>query len=114
MPILKTMFAEAMPALMASLQANAAWLEANPDATELPRAVGEHEFVIGGKHGKRSIRAYSQWMLQRPLAHYASLAGAERERADELLKAVGGYDCMQTEISRPVERRNNLLVATTS
>lgn len=112
-PILKTMFVEAMPALMASLEANAAWIKANPDTPELPRMVGEHEFVIGGKRGNRTIRSYSQWMLQRPLAHYASLTGTELERADALLKSVGGYDCMQTEIIWPVERRNNLLVAAT-
>ena len=44
-------------ALLASLDANAAWIEANPDAAELPRTVGEHEFTIGGKKGKGMIRS---------------------------------------------------------
>ncbi len=110
LPLLEVMFAEAMPALLASLDANAAWIEANPDAEELPRVVGEHEFTIGGKRGKRMIRAYSQWMLQRPLNHYQSLAGNDRERTDRLLESVGGVQWMQSAIRRPVTRRNNRLV----
>ena len=54
--ILKSMFTECMPALMASIKANAIWLDANPGASELPRAVGEHKFTIGGKRGTRAIR----------------------------------------------------------
>ncbi|MBW2390132.1 MAG: glutathione S-transferase C-terminal domain-containing protein [Deltaproteobacteria bacterium] len=110
LPLLEVMFAEGVPALLASLDANAAWIEANPGAQELPRMVGEHEFTIGGKRGKRMIRAYSQWMLQRPLNHYQSLAGDDRERADRLLDSVGGAQWMQSAIRRPVTRRNNRLV----
>ena len=110
LPLLKAMFDEAMPALFASLDANATWIDANPGAEELPRAVGEHDFTIGGKQGKRMIRAYSQWMLQRPLDHYRSLGGDHRERADKLLETVGGTQWMQSEIRTPVERRNNKLV----
>ena len=111
LPMLEVMFAESMPALLATLDANANWIEANPDAEELPRAVGEHEFTIGGKRGKRMLRSFSQWMLQRPLNYYQSLEGDDRERADRLLDAVGGYECMQKEIRKPVTRRNNKLVA---
>ena len=109
LPLLEVMFAESMPALFATLDANAAWIDANPDAEELPRAVGEHEFTIGGMRGTRMIRAYSQWMLQRPLNHYQSLTGKHRERADRLLDSVGGTRWMQSVIRRPVTRRNNKL-----
>jgi glutathione S-transferase len=108
--LLRNIFAEAMPALMASLEANKDWIEANPGLEEIPRGVGEHEFTIGGKRGKRMIRSYSQWMLQRPLGHYQSLAGDDRERVDELLAKVGGVELMRTPISRPVTRRDNRLV----
>jgi glutathione S-transferase len=110
-PVLEVMFAESMPALLSTLDANAAWLEANPDAAELPRVVGEHEFTIGGKRGKRMMRSYSQWMLQRPLGYYQSLEGVDLERADRLLETLGGYDAMQSEIRTPITRRNNKLVA---
>ena len=111
LPVLKNLFLEAMPALMASLEANADWIEGNPEAEELPRGVGEHEFTIGGVRGKRMIRSYSQWMLQRPLDHYQSLTGNAREVADQLLESVGGTEMMQTEIRRRVTRHNNKLVA---
>jgi glutathione S-transferase len=110
MPLLEVMFAEGMPALMASLDANAAWIDANPDAEEIPRGVGEHEFVIGGAPGKRMIRSYSQWMLQRPLDNYRSLKGEDRERVDRLLEGVGGRECLQSPIRRRVTRRENRLV----
>ena len=111
LPLLEGMFAEAMPTLMASLEANAVWIEANPDTEELPRGVGEHEFTIGGKRGTRMIRSYSQWMLQRPLDDYQALAGDDRERGDQLLAGVGGLELMQSTIRRRVTRRNNKLVA---
>jgi glutathione S-transferase len=110
MPLLEVMFAESMPALMATLDANAAWIEANPDEQEIPRGVGEHEFVIGGARGKRMIRSYSQWMLQRPLDCYQSLEGEARERVDRLLERVGGQKSLQSPIRRRVTRRNNKLV----
>ena len=109
-PLLEVMFAEGMPALMATIDANAAWIGANPDAEEIPRGVGEHEFVIGGKTGKRMIRSYSQWMLQRPLDDYRSLEGEDLERVDRLLESVGGREWLQSPIPRRVTRRNNRLV----
>lgn len=110
LPLLEGIFAEAMPALMATIDANAAWIDANPDAEELPRGVGEHEFVIGGMRGKRMMRSYSQWMLQRPLDDYQSLEGEDLERVDRLLERVGGKKCLQSPIRRRVTRRNNRLV----
>jgi glutathione S-transferase len=111
LPLLEVMFAESMPALLASLDANADWIEANPDLAELPRTVGEHEFTIGGKRGRRMMRSFSQWMLQRPLGYYQSLEGKDMERVDRLLDAVGGQACMQSPIRRPLTRRDNKLVA---
>lgn len=110
LPILETMFAECMPALLASIEANAAWIEAHPAEPALPRMVGEHDFTIGGRRGQRKIRAYSQWMLQRPLDFYRSLEGSDREGVDALLARVGGVEAMQTPIRRRVVRRDNRLV----
>ncbi len=110
LPILETIFAECVPTLLASLDANAAWIEDHPEEPALPRMVGEHEFTIGGRRGTRMIRAYSQWMLQRPLDFYGSLSGSAREVVDALLDRVGGVDSMQTPIRRRVVRRDNRLV----
>lgn len=111
LPLLEVMFAEGMPTLMATIDATAAWIEANPDQEEIPRGVGEHEFEIGGARGKRMIRSYSQWMLQRPLDDYRSLEGENLERVDRLLEKVGGKECLQSPIRKRVTRRNNRLVS---
>ena len=110
LPVLELMFSECMPTLMASLEANATWIDANQAAEELPRGVGQHEFTIGGKQGKRMIRSYTQWMLQRPLDDYQSLEEGDRKRVDDLLERVGGRECMQSPIPRRVTRRDNRLV----
>jgi len=110
LPLLEVIFSECMPALMATIDANATWIEANPDAEEIPRGVGEHEFVIGGARGTRMIRSYSQWMLQRPLDDYQSLEAEDRERVDRLLARVGGQKTLQSLIRTRVTRRNNRLV----
>lgn len=109
-PILEGMFEESLPALFASFEANEKWLEANPEEAVLPRATGEHEFTIGGCRGSRKIRAYTQWMLQRPLEFHESLGGADRDRVDRLLERIGGAELMQTEVRRPLARVDNRLV----
>ena len=88
---------------------SAAWLDANP-GKNVPRVIGVHEFSIGGVKEKRAIFPYTQWMFQRPLDHYRSLTGPEKERADAWLKARGGYEGMQFTIRRRLQRKNNLLV----
>ena len=109
-PMLRRMFAECMPAMVDTVHATADWIDAHPDANEIPRTVGEHQFHIGDATGTRLLRSFSQWMFQRPLRHYQSLAGEDRARADELLHSVGGYEAMQTEIRHPLTRRHYKLV----
>ena len=111
LPVLEGMFAEGMPALLETFEANAAWLEANAGESELPRVTGEHAFTIGGRRGKRKIRSYSQWMLQRPLDFHRSLGGADRERSETLLAKVGGEGFVDVENRWRVDRVHNRLVA---
>ncbi len=110
LPILKRIFLDCIPAMVDTIRATGEWIEVNSEADELPRSIGEHSFQIGGVQGKRMIRPFNQWMFQRPLAYYQSLQGADRNRADELLRSVGGYELMQTEVKHPLTRSNYKLV----
>lgn len=111
LPMLKVMFEECVPTILETIEMTAAWIDENPDAEEVPRTVGEHSFILGGCKGTRQARSFSQWMFQRPLSYYQSLAGDDRKRCDALLESVGGFDAMQTKVRRPVRRLNNKLVA---
>ena len=110
LPILTRMFADCIPTMVSTVHENARWLENNPDVEELPRSVGQHTIRIGDVTSTCAVRTFSQWMFQRPLAHYHSLKGDDRARADELLARAGGVEAMQTEITHPVARRNYKLV----
>ncbi len=110
-PILRHMFAEHFPILLDTVQRLPQWLEQHPDKLHISRAIGEHEFNIGGVTGKRLLFPYSQWMLQRPLDYYQRLEGARKEAVDALLDQVYGREAMATVVPRRVERRNNRLVA---
>ena len=109
-PMLKRMFADCIPVMVNTIRATAEWLEANPEEDEVPRGIGQHTFTIGGVEGTCGIRTFSQWMFQRPLAHYQSLQGEDKARADDLLRQVGGYDAMQTVVTHPLTRSNFKLV----
>jgi hypothetical protein len=85
------------------------WLDQHPNE-EIPEVIGEHEFILRGVGEKRRIRSYCQWMFQRPVDCYQSLSGADKQRADEFLKTLGGYDGMQVDIRRRVKRENYKLV----
>lgn len=110
LPILKRIFSDCVPAMVDTIATTAEWIEANPEASEIPRTIGEHDFQIGGVQGRRVVRPFSQWMFQRPLAHYHFLQGDARKQADELLHSVGGYELMQTQVEHPLTRSNYKLV----
>jgi glutathione S-transferase len=109
-PLLRRIVAEHLPVLVDTSDQLADWLDVNP-GPHLPRAIGAHEFRVGGVTEQRMLFPYTVWMFQRVLDHYASLTGADRERADELLRALGGLDAMRTRVRRRVRRENNRLVA---
>jgi glutathione S-transferase len=112
--LLKRQFQEFWPVQIATLLRNQEWMEANPTTTKLPRMLGEHTYKIGHTSEKRIIRTFSQWKLQRVLDVYQGFSDNEKEMLDPLLKELGGYQMMQTEISKRVARENNLLVAAPS
>ncbi len=110
LPVLRRMFAEHVPVLLDTVRRLETWLKENPQR-KIPRAIGEHEFSLGGVRASRRIFPYAQWMLQRPLDYYQSLRGAEREPVDALLREVGGYEAMQIRIRYRLRRVHNRIVA---
>ncbi len=89
LPVLQRMMGEQIPHLPAVAKLYAAWADANPEAA-IPRAIGMAPYRIEGVDGERFASPYSLWMLQRPLAFYRALNGADRIAADTLLDLVNG------------------------
>jgi len=108
-PILRMMFDEMFPPMLDTVEKLGKWLDQHPEE-EIPESLGRHKFSIRGAKEMRNIRPYNQWMFQRPIEHYQSLSGAEKEGADKFLKALGGYEGMQVTIRRRIERVNHKLV----
>lgn len=108
-PILKMIFEEMFPPMLDTVEKLGDWLDQNPDK-EIPELLGQHEFMVCGVKESRGIRPYSQWMFQRPVDYYRSLSGGGKERADSLLKVVGGHENMQVNIRRRVKRENHKLL----
>jgi glutathione S-transferase len=104
LPILQTMCRDQLPDVLDVIRHNASWLEQNPGG-DIPRYLGMHPFRIGSASGERVVHSYAQWMFQRPWAHYHSLPPQERAAADVLLKAIGGFDALNTDITRWVARK---------
>lgn len=110
LPILKRQMTEQLPVLIQSAEALREWSLAQPKGARIKRSLGTHEFTIGGRRGERSIMSFSLWRLQRVQDYFRSLRGADRERADALLEAVGGKGLATLELPVRLERRDYRLV----
>jgi glutathione S-transferase len=109
-PILKRQMAEQVPVLADGVRVLNEWAMAQPKGARIKRSLGAHEFTIGGRRGERNIMSFSLWRLQRVLDHYRSLSGANRERADRLLEAIGGRALASLQLPVRLERRDYRLV----
>lgn len=109
-PVLRRLFAEHWPVMADTAARLERWLADNPGKA-IPRVIGRHGFTLGEARGERAIFPYTQWMMQRPLDHYAALGGAERTAVDGLLRELGGLEAMQPPLRRRVARVNNRIVA---
>lgn len=105
-PILKRQMTEQLPVLAHSAEALRHWSLAQPKSVRI-ESLGAHEFTIGGRRGERNIMPSSLWRLQRVLDHHHALAGADGERADGLLEAVGGKMLSTFELPVRLERRDH-------
>jgi hypothetical protein len=86
------------------------WAADQPAGTRVPRQLGQHEFIIGGRRGERAIITFSLLRLQKVLDHYSGLTGAERAAADRLLEETGGRAITGMTLPRRLDRREFRLV----
>jgi len=106
LPLLKIFAREHLPILLATLEHLQNWHKANPGETEVPRAIGMHEFTIGGIVENRGVIPYSLWMLQRVTDHLESLSGADKTSAEALLKSIGADELINLKITPRLIRKN--------
>jgi glutathione S-transferase len=105
-PIFKTLFGEQFIFVRDLVAAINSYCDEHPEATRVPRSLGDHDFVIGGHSGRRRLITFSQWMAQRPLERYQGFSAEQRSQADLWLTRVGGLEAMQLQVRHPFERRN--------
>lgn len=108
--LLKRMFKEQWPVLINTVKSLEKWAIQNPQATEIPRTIGEHEFTIGGATENRAIGTFHQWKVQRILDCYQQFDEQHKVLVDSFLQSVGGLDSMQLEIKKRIVRLHNKLV----
>lgn len=95
LPILRHLFSEQWPILEDTARALPAWREQHPDKRRVSRALGWHEFSIGGVREKRLMFSNALWMMQRPLDAYRALNDADRDEVDSWLEQCGGREALQ-------------------
>ena len=88
-PLLRRFAVEYLPVLEKTVAAFNAWAADQVSGTEIPRALGMHEFTLGGATAERAIFTFDLWMLQRPLDFYAGLKGADKGAVDAMLARAG-------------------------
>jgi len=106
LPIMQRIFRECVPVMVSTCEALATWLDENPDDTPIPRSIGSFTVKIGDATPERNIFPFNQWMFQRPLNYYHSLAGEEKSGVDNFLQSIGGLELMQTQLRYQLTREN--------
>jgi len=106
LPILKMFAREQLPILLSTITHMKAWHAANQNETAVPRAIGMHEFTIGGVTENRGVIPYPLWMLQRVTDHLASLSGADKIAAEALLKSIGAGALIGLDAGPRLTRKN--------
>ncbi len=104
-PLLRLFAAEQLPMLVDTLADLQKWAKENPDTAELPRITGFHKYKIGGIEEDRAVFPYPLWMLQRVLAHYRSLSGADKAAA-ALLEKIGASALKDMVVTPALKREN--------
>ncbi len=110
-PLLDLIGHDAVPLILAGLQAFEAWAAAQPpDLVEPPRGVGGHESTLRGVAMQRFTSAYTPWMVQRPLDAYRALDDAGRAAVDRALAGTGCDALFAHPSKRRVGKRGFTLV----
>ncbi|MFN2099072.1 glutathione S-transferase family protein [Altererythrobacter sp. MF3-039] len=108
LPVLRRMMREQLPNLAQTAKLMAEW-GASTDDVELPRAVGQAEYVVEGHRTERFAAPFSLWMLQRATDFLASLDSQDREACASLLRDVDGDSLLDFEMPFRLKFENHRL-----
>lgn len=103
-PIFQTLFAEQFPFVEAVVEAVNTYCAAYRPEDRVPRALGTHEFTMGGVRGERKLVTFIQWMAQRPVQAYWEFGPEARRGIDAWLERVGGEALPRLEIEHRLKR----------
>jgi glutathione S-transferase len=112
-PVLERMAREQVPVLIDTEWKLAEWCRANPDRSEIPRALGEHAFEIGGAVGRRRVLPHALWRWQRPRDYFHALGTRARAPAAEMARRLGLRVALAARPRIRVGRRTNRFVIET-
>ena len=73
--LLRTMVSDQWPYLTEVLRAVDAWCTEHPEAERIPRALGDTDFEIGGRQGRRRLITFHAWKAQRVFDRIDESAG---------------------------------------
>lgn len=120
-PILKLVFGDWGPQLIAEAEQYNRWIAANPSmpAGQLVSASGERkvhptlgpiEFAWRGCRVRRASEMHALWHFDKAATHARALEGPARKRYDELTRRCGGETVMAIRLARPMKRADYALV----
>ncbi len=97
--------------VVASIETTDAWAAENAKPGErVPRATGVAPATYRDGERTPAARAYTLWMVQRPLDAYRALAAAEREKVDAALAGTGWEALLALDPRHRVEKQNYQVV----
>jgi hypothetical protein len=103
--------ADAVPMVVASIEATDAWAAENAKAGEpVPPATGRLQSAYRDVTLSAAARPYTSWMVQRPLDAYRDLDDTEKSQVDAALAGTGWEKILALHPRHRVEKRNYKLV----
>jgi glutathione S-transferase len=120
-PLLRHIFQDWGPELIAYANHFNAWIGSNPGLPSGSRAsvtpgpkvhptVGEVQYVLRGTTIRRQCAVQALWHFEKASALARSLSGTAKVRWQDVLQRTGGGPVLGISLARGIERRENLLV----
>ena len=120
LPVLEVMFRDWTAELEANAACYEAWLAATPGMPSgqpvgldgkrrVHPTLGPIEYPLRGATIRRASQPQTLWHFEKAAALARGLAGADRLRFDDLMRAVGGERAMAIRLSRPIVRSDYVL-----
>lgn len=106
--IIARMFDEQVPVLLETARLLEQWAQANPDNTEIPRAIGTLRYRLGDIEEERLAFPYNLWMWQRAHDFYNGLGADDRKAVDAVLNNKQ-VQALSAPLAVRVQRRGNRL-----